>query len=209
MVVVAEAFGMSLGTDAEPLTLASELNSPDAAAAWRGLAKQHQLIQPDLGALCVRSQLGSLSQIISQRRGCACMYDDSLGNSAVFTDVMIGGPAMGDKQAQEGGYNASLQNRAEKAAQRDIAKPDASGLMVVGPLMSSLSLRQVRLSLRIDGSVSAWLHNSKSRASALRNSRLRWALGLCLQNGFTDTISSEKSMEWWLAELQRTQILPR
>lgn len=54
MVVVAEAFGMSLGNDAEPLALAAELNSPEAAAAWRDLAKQHQLAQSDLGALCVR-----------------------------------------------------------------------------------------------------------------------------------------------------------
>lgn len=82
----------------------------------------------------------------------SCTYDDSLGNSAVFTDVMVGGPAMGDEQAQEGGYNASLQNRAEAAARGDIAKPDASGLMVVGPLMSSLALRQVRLYFRIDRS---------------------------------------------------------
>lgn len=56
---------------------------------------------------------------------------------------MVGGPALGDEQAQEGGYNASLQNRAEAEAQSDIVQPDASGLMVVGPLMSSVMLRQV------------------------------------------------------------------
>jgi hypothetical protein len=39
-----------------------------------------------------------------------------LGNSAVFTDIMVGGPAMGDTQSQEGGYNASLKNKAEAAA---------------------------------------------------------------------------------------------
>lgn len=57
---------------------------------------------------------------------------------------MVGGPALGDQQAQEGGYNASLQNRAEAAARGDIVQPDASSLMVVGPLMSSVALRQVR-----------------------------------------------------------------
>ena len=57
---------------------------------------------------------------------------------------MVGGPALGDQQAQEGGYNASLQNRAEAAAGADSVQPDASSLMVVGPLMSSVALRQVR-----------------------------------------------------------------
>ena len=57
---------------------------------------------------------------------------------------MVGGPALGDQQAQEGGYNASLQNRAEAAARGDSVQPDASSLMVVGPLMSSVALRQVR-----------------------------------------------------------------
>jgi hypothetical protein len=29
------------------------------------------------------------------------------------------------------------------------------------------------------------------------------------QSGFAEVISSEKSMGWWLAELQRTRVLPR
>ena len=63
----------------------------------------------------------------------------------VFTDVMVGGPAMGDEQSQEGGYNASLKNKAEAAAARgENVKQDGAGLMVVGPLMSSVALRQVR-----------------------------------------------------------------
>ncbi len=52
MVVVAEAFGMSLGPDAEPLALASELNSVEAAAAWSTLSDEHNLVEKDLSALC-------------------------------------------------------------------------------------------------------------------------------------------------------------
>ena len=52
MVVVAEAFGMSLGSATEPLALASELNSPEAAAAWSTLSDEHTLVENDLSALC-------------------------------------------------------------------------------------------------------------------------------------------------------------
>ena len=139
--VVAESFGMGLAEEAEPLALATELSSPEAEAAWQGLVKEHGLAVPSLAEL--------------------------LGNSAVFTDVMVGGPAMGDQQSQEGGYNASLKNKAEAADGG--AQDDGSGLMAVGPLMSSVRLRQ---------------------------------------SGFVEMLSSEESMEWWLAELQRTSVLP-
>ena len=112
--VVAESFGMRLGEEAEPLALATELSSPEAEAAWQGLVKEHGLAVPSLAEL--------------------------LGNSAVFTDVMVGGPAMGDQQSQEGGYNASLKNKAEAA--EGAAQDDGTGLMAVGPLMSSVRLRQ-------------------------------------------------------------------
>ena len=118
--VVADMFGMSVGPDAEPLSLATELSSVEAETAWHGLAASHGLA------------VSSLSEL--------------LGNSAVFTDVMVGGPAMGDEQSQEGGYNASLKNKAEAAAARGDtnAQPvSGEGLMVVGPLMSSIALRQV------------------------------------------------------------------
>ena len=139
--VVAESFGMGLAEEAEPLALATELSSPQAEAAWQALVKEHGLAVPSLAEL--------------------------LGNSAVFTDVMVGGPAMGDQQSQEGGYNASLKNKAEAA--EGAAQDDGTGLMAVGPLMSSVRLRQ---------------------------------------SGFVEMLSSEKSMEWWLAELQRPSVLP-
>ena len=138
--VVAESFGMGLAEEAEPLALATELSSPQAEAAWQALVEEHGLAVPSLAEL--------------------------LGNSAVFTDVMVGGPAMGDQQSQQGGYNASLKN---KAAADGGAQDDGTGLMAVGPLMSSVRLRQ---------------------------------------SGFVEMLSSEKSMEWWLAELQRTSVLP-
>ena len=111
---------MSIGPDAEPLSLATELSSVEAEAAWQEMAEEHGLA------------VSSLSEL--------------LGNSAVFTDVMVGGPAMGDEQSQEGGYNASLKNKAEAAAARgdtDAQPMSGEGLMVVGPLMSSIALRQV------------------------------------------------------------------
>ena len=59
-------------------------------------------------------------RLVKLRAGCNYI-SISLGtswarNSAVFTDIMVGGPAMGDQQSQEGGYNASLKNKAEAAA---------------------------------------------------------------------------------------------
>ena len=50
-----------------------------------------------------------------------------------------------------------------------VVQDDGTGLMAVGPLMSSVRLRQ---------------------------------------SGFVEMLSSEKSMEWWLAELQLTSVLP-
>ena len=65
MVVVAEAFGMSLGADAEPLALASELNSVEAAAVWSTLSGEHNLVEKDLSALCDLSLQADLQLLSS------------------------------------------------------------------------------------------------------------------------------------------------
>ena len=67
MVVVAEAFGMSLGPDAEPLALASELNSAEAAAAWSTLSGEHNLVVEDLSALCDLSLHTDLQLLCADR----------------------------------------------------------------------------------------------------------------------------------------------
>lgn len=42
VMVVAEAFGLSLGTDSEPLALAKELSTAQADTAWRGVLSRGQ-----------------------------------------------------------------------------------------------------------------------------------------------------------------------
>ena len=66
MDVVAKAFGMSLGTAAEPLALSSELNTPQAHEAWAALSEKHNLVEPDLSALCDTPVASQFCQELSQ-----------------------------------------------------------------------------------------------------------------------------------------------
>ena len=67
------------------------------------------------------------------------VYDvtELLGNSAVFTDTMVNGPSMGGQE------DAGAETAQQETAEARSAQPD-TGLTVVGPLMSSVALRQVQ-----------------------------------------------------------------
>ena len=47
---------------------------------------------------------------------------------------MVGGPAMGDQQSQEGGYNASLKNKAEAAARGETLAVGGAANLLHPPL---------------------------------------------------------------------------
>ena len=65
---------MSLGPDTEPLTLNTELTTPEADAAWQSLAKKHNLIVPSLAELLGNSAVRVFSQDISAFCIELCMY---------------------------------------------------------------------------------------------------------------------------------------